>query len=417
MPKELEKNLILRNGKVKDLPAIIEHIRRVHGEEVIDLVRGMYEKNPRFEWKDVFLVEDKTSGEIAAHLILLKGSWTLDGIEFPSVQMEVVGTLDNYRGRGLIKKLNDEYEKRVKEISPTIMVIAGIPQFYKRFGYEFAAQLGGGIFVAPALIPKLSENEEERVSIKEVDIETFREFLEFREKRLPKSTWLQTLRVEDYEYHSMHVTDPAHEAMSFYLAKKRRKTVGCFFINRWESRIDVGELYLENHTLLVPILHYVNSKSKQWNGLPFRVIPPSQTQVEEFLYAITRNSLAPRYAWYVKIPSLTRFFDNMGSILSERLLRTEWRGFTGELTFTNYKEGYGIMFGRGKFKALREIPDKKIESFDLRAPTPSLTRLLMGYETFDELSSHEPDVQCRFVMRPLVRALFPKLDAKVDPFY
>jgi hypothetical protein len=41
----------------------------------------------------------------------------------------------------------------------------------------------------------------------------------------------------------------------------------------------------------------------------------------------------------------------------------------------------------------------------------------MGYETLDELASHEPDVMSAASMRPILRLLFPKLGASVNPFY
>ena len=420
-PQELEDGLIMRNACAEDIPALLEHFVAVHGEGVIDELKVMLEHYPRFTWEDSFVIANPDSGEITSCVILLKNSWTLEGIQFPSVEMEAVGTLEAYRYRGQIRLLNKAFEERVAEIEPVIQTIAGIPNFYRNFGYEFAAALGGGYAVSPTIIPKLPEGEEEPVSFEAIDKQNFHEFLKYRESHQVKNTWNRTWRrtmyPEDAAYLIFEPSSVEQESFEFYLVKEQNKTVGIFYLARWERRIDIVELYLDNFRHLNSVLRLAKAKSDEWGEIPFRVTPPNQAQVREYIRVLTQMKDINRYAWYVKIPSIPRFIMTMGPILSKRLKNTEFQNFTGELKITNYKKGYSLSFENGEFKTITEMEEREIGSYHLRMPWGAMIRLLMGYETFDSLASHEPDVACSSFMQPLVRELFPKLEANVDPFY
>jgi hypothetical protein len=148
-PEYLGDGLVMRNASREDMPALLEHFRVIHGPNVVEMLRVLLEHNPRFSWEDIFVIADPNSGEIVSCVILLQNIWSLDGIEFSSVEMEAVGTLESHRYKGHIRMLNDEYEKRVAQHHPVILAIAGIPNFYREFGYDYAAALGGGFSITP----------------------------------------------------------------------------------------------------------------------------------------------------------------------------------------------------------------------------------------------------------------------------
>jgi hypothetical protein len=123
------------------------------------------------------------------------------------------------------------------------------------------------------------------------------------------------------------------------------------------------------------------------------------------------------YAWYIQIPSIPRFIKTIGSLLTRRLSESEFHDFTGEFTFTDYRQGYSISFEKGVFTEITEKTEKNPQEYNLRLPKTALIRLLMGYRTLDELADQEPDVMCAATKKPLVRVLFPRLNAAVNPFY
>jgi predicted N-acetyltransferase YhbS len=416
-PQDLGDGLTMRNATAEDTHALLDHFRAVHGMGVVDQLRALLEHYPRFSWEDSFIIANSESGEVVSCVLLLQNAWLIDGIQVPSVEMEAVGTLEHYRYRGHTRLLNEEYERRANKLHPVIQTVAGIPHFYRNFGYEYAAPLGGGYQVNPSFIPKQHDSEKEPVTFEMVDTERFPEFLRFREKYVPRRTWTRKLRPEDATYLIYETTSHEQEAFYFYLVKEQGTPVGVFYLARWENRIDIVELYLDDHKHVDAVLGFAVSRAQEWNGIPVRVNLPNQAHVREYVRARTQVKEINRYAWYIKIPSISRFIKTIGPLFSERLKDTEYRDFSGELTITTYKEGYSLSFERGMFNDIAEIEERNPGDYNLRIPIDSLTRLLMGYETLDELASHEPDVMCAPAQRPLVKALFPKLDAMVDPYY
>ena len=416
-PDELNGSLVMRNATEADIPALLEHFRIVHGEGVLDEMEAMLKHYPRFSWDNSFIIEDSESRAVVSCIILLQNAWVLDDIEFSSVEMEAVGTLEAYRYRGLIRLLNKPFENQAAQLQPAIQAIAGIPYFYRNFGYVYAASLGGGYSVNPALIPKLKGTEAEPVTFQPVDSQNFKDFLRFRGEYVPSGTWTRSIRPEDSDYLIFDASSHKQEAFFFYLVKEKGKTVGVFFLARWENRIDIAELYLNDHQHADAVMRFALTKAQEWNGIPVRVTPPNQVSLREHIAARTQTRTVQRYAWYVKIPSISRFIMILNPLFKKRLQNTEFEKFTGDLNLTTYKEGLTLSFERGVFKEIRENQEKDLANYHMRIPMDSLTRLLMGYESLDELMEHEPDVSCAAIMRPLVRLLFPRLEAMVDPFY
>lgn len=416
-PQDLGGNLIMRNASTEDIPALLEHFKIVHGEGVVDQLRVMLECYPRFTWEDSFIIQNSSSGEVVSCVILVENAWVLDGIQVPSVEMEAVGTLDAYRNKGHIRLLNEKFEERASQHNPLIQTVAGIPYFYRNFGYEYAANLGGGYHVNSDLVPRLPDGEEESVTFKPVTSGNFKEFLRYRENHLPRKTWIRKIRLEDAAYLIYETTSPQQEAFYFYLAKEKAKTVGVFFLARWMDRLDIIQLYLEHYRYGDAVLRFALARAQEWNKIPVRVVPPNQKQIREYVSARTQVKDIAKYAWCIKIPSVQRFIETISPLFSTRMRDTEFQRFTGELTVMTYKEGFSLAFENGTFKGVTEKEERNPRDYDLRIPMDSLTRLLMGYETLDELMTHEPDVQCTPPMRPLVRMLFPKLEASVDPYY
>lgn len=417
--QEIDNGLVMRNASAEDIPGLLEHWRSVHGSAIVDMLKAMLEHHPQLSWADTFVITKSGSGEMISCVILLRNAWRLGGITFPTVEMAAVGTLEPYRNQGHMWRLNEEFEKRSDEIQPVFQAIAGIPYFYRNFGYEYAANLDGGYPIAPGLVPEPYESEKGPITFEEVDIESFEEFLRYRSKHLSsevsQKTWQRDMNREDSEYLLFKPTSEEQDCFLFYLVKDDAKTVGVFYLSHGENMVDVVELYLDNYHDVDAVLRFALEKSDEWGRLPLKVFPPNQAQVRECVRARSSVDTIRRYAWYIKIPSISRFIKIIAPVFTARLKNTEFHDFSGELKITDYKHGYTLAFEGGRLKEITNTDERDPRKHDLRMSRGALTRLLMGYETFDALTLHEPDTICSAAMRPLVRALFPLLEANVDP--
>ncbi|HAZ27685.1 TPA: hypothetical protein DCY67_03570 [Candidatus Acetothermia bacterium] len=74
-------------------------------------------------------------------------------VEILAAELGLVGTLDEWRGRGLQRRMVAYFRERMAERGAVLSIIQGIPGFYRQFGYVYAIPLEGGLVLAPRQVP------------------------------------------------------------------------------------------------------------------------------------------------------------------------------------------------------------------------------------------------------------------------
>lgn len=166
----LRDGLILRRATVGDMEALAAFNADVHGDRdtgepdqgVAALTRDLMSgDHPTSDVADFTVAENARSGAIISSLCLISQTWSYAGIEFAVGRPEMVGTHPDYRRLGLVRSQFDVIHRWSTERGHKMQAIAGIPHFYRRFGYEMALALGGGRGGYMEHGPKLREGEAE----------------------------------------------------------------------------------------------------------------------------------------------------------------------------------------------------------------------------------------------------------------
>ncbi len=123
-----------------DWDRIAEHIRLVHGPGDVDFLTRWYGAFPGFDPADCFVI-DGAQGEIAAHVMVVPRQIRIGDSLIPTGEIGVVGTLETYRGQGLARLLIERALQRMTERGDALGLILGIPNFYEKWGYEYAVGL------------------------------------------------------------------------------------------------------------------------------------------------------------------------------------------------------------------------------------------------------------------------------------
>ncbi len=121
-------------------PAILEHIGLVHGEDDGALLSKWYGTMPGFDPADCFVIEGD-NGEIASHAMLIPRTIQFGDSTLKAAELGIVGTLEPYRNRGYATALIDQAVLRMTQRGDALSVLFGIPNFYERWGYEYAIGL------------------------------------------------------------------------------------------------------------------------------------------------------------------------------------------------------------------------------------------------------------------------------------
>jgi ribosomal protein S18 acetylase RimI-like enzyme len=135
---------LIRPGRPADIDRCAALNDTLHPYDGIGAwTRDLFDRHPSVSPGD-FLVAEPAGGDgIAAALVGIRQEWAFAGIRLPVVQVELVGTDPRHRGRGLSGRLLHALHTRCAADGTALQVIEGIPYFYRRYGYEYALNIGG----------------------------------------------------------------------------------------------------------------------------------------------------------------------------------------------------------------------------------------------------------------------------------
>ncbi|HKG26686.1 MAG TPA: GNAT family N-acetyltransferase, partial [Thermomicrobiales bacterium] len=143
-PREVGDGLLLRSATGADAEELAAFNSMVHGgpPEIPDDQAGIWTRDllrgdhPTSPVSDHVVVEDVRTGRIVSSCLLISQRWTYGGIPFDVGRPELVGTHPDYRGRGLIGAQFEVIHRRSQERGHLMQALTGIPNFYRRFGYD-----------------------------------------------------------------------------------------------------------------------------------------------------------------------------------------------------------------------------------------------------------------------------------------
>ncbi|MFX1319649.1 MAG: GNAT family N-acetyltransferase [Promethearchaeota archaeon] len=409
MYDQLDDSFILRTGTESDIKAIKKHVLAVHGKKGLPMIDRLFRLHPNFPPSDNFLIEDSKTGEIVAYFCLKLDTGILGGQKISVGQMEIVGTLKEFRNRGLIRKLNEAFDQRVEEYKLPLVIIAGIPYYYRKLGYEYAIQMGGSLTIPLELIPPLKKGEIEPITIEEVTTSTFPKYLKIRGKCTSYLDLYRNITQEEYPYLSTgRLGDEA--VYKFNLVRQNQEIVGIFILSIGWGALEVVELWVENLNHLVPLLRFWKTLAKR-KRLPLRIHFPSRPGIVQALESISRSKFGRPYAWYVKIPSIKRFIEAIKPVIEYRIANSDFKGLSDSIRISWYHEGIELVFKDGIFHSINPIPRAEIKDMNVAVPFPVIYQLLLGYRTIDELHRIFPDAGGDATKTPIIRQIFPKLAA------
>jgi hypothetical protein len=437
LPQALGDGLILRRSTAADVEALADFNSRMHSEDgpdQPDLRIGAWTRDllrrphPTFGEGDFTIVEDTAKKQIVSTCNLISQTWLYEGLPFGVGRPELVGTLPNYRKRGLVRAQFQVLHQLSAERGEVAQAITGIPNFYRQYGYEMGLELGGGRLGYAAQVPALKADEPEPYHLRPVT-----------EADLPL---LQRLYAEAQTRYAL--TCPRDEAQWRYdLWGQSADNV-----NRREVRMIT--------TAAGDVVGYLAHPRYLWNkflvalqyelrpGLSWLAVTPS---VVRYLwatgqaYAQRANSecvafglwfgkehpaylawrdraphVRPPYAWYVRVPDLPVFLRRIAPALEKRLARSVAAGHTGRLKVALYHTGVRLQFEAGRLVSLGAYRPQPHDDSHAAFPELSFLHVLFGHKAPEEL--HQFYADCWFKdeeARALLAALFPTRPAAVWP--
>jgi Acetyltransferase (GNAT) domain len=425
--RDLGNGLILRRSSPEDADALAEFNRAIHSDNepdgeclaawTHDLLSGQH---PTFSPNDFTIVEEVAAGRIVSTLNLISQTWSYEGINFGVGRPELVGTLPQFRNRGLVRLQFEEIHKWSTERGETVQAITGIPFYYRQFGYEMALDLDGRRFGYEAQVPKLKEGETESYIIRAAQ-ESDMPFIEKLYEQTKKRSMIACERTpEIFRYELMGRSENNNCWRSCVVEDKAGEQVGYFRHPGYVRHNSMTAAWYEVKPgtswlgVTPSVVRYLWAKGQEYskrdgddcNSFGF-VLGASHPAYEALGSRLLR--IRDPYAWYLRVPDLRGFLDHIKPVLEKRLAESIAAGHSREIRISFYRTGLRIMIEHGKITTIGAWKPTASEEGDVAFPDLTFLQLLFGYRRFEELEYIFADCWCDSDnVRVLLNILFPK---------
>jgi hypothetical protein len=436
--KDLGSGLVLRRATAADLQSLADFNSRIHTDDALgnpDLRLAawtsdlMSPSHPTTRPEHFTLVEEPASRRIVSSLCLIPQQWTYEGIEFGVGRIELVGTLPEFRQRGLIRAQMEVVHGLSAAGGHLVQAITGIENYYRQFGYEMALDLFGRRFGHEANVPKLAEGTTEPFILRpavESDIPLIVE-LHARAGARSAIACLRTPEVLLYEMRDRSKDNPFHRTYWIIEDLQARRvgyiaygeTLGFNGLRAAAFELTPGISWL---AVTPTVVRHLWERGGTLGGLQgkarstFGFLLGTEHPVYEALGADLPTLIEP-YAWYLRVSDVTEFLRHIRPVLERRLAASIAAGHSGTLHLTFFRSGVKLVIERGTLSAIEPWkPQPRYESGDARFPDLTFLQVLFGRRSFQELDRAYGD--CNWTTHAafvLVNALFPKRPSEVLP--
>ena len=366
-------------------------------EELSSIVRRFVEYHPEMTEREYFMV--KAGDKAVAGLVLIPEKWNIDGVELKVAEMGCVGTDPEYRRRGLQRILNEKFDEHAREADYDLCVLAGIPFFYRQFGYQYAVELD-----------YLTEIESDKLPM-----ETCLTYRPFEESDISVAQKLLERTQDKYMVHSVRtkIVWQMQEKTATYGAEPFQDTVivdeigVAAYFRSWpdieQKTLIIRELIQRDKSLSEGIAAVIREEAEKQGLDKVKTKLSHLDDFSQYLIGLGATVNKP-YAWQVKILDIKSFLLKLAPVLGKRLVDSEFWELSRELKINFWKYALNLVFSDGQLVRVEEIsdPGRKIGMNPYAA-----IQLFMGYRSRADLEYAYPDFYVRDGLEKLIDVLFP----------
>jgi hypothetical protein len=407
--RELDGGLRLRSiGGPEDIERVAAFDALIHGADYESAWRSMMAQHPGFPAECWLFIEERASGRIVASLCLLPWRLQYCGVELLAAEMGVVGTLEEYRGRGLQRALNTRFAELLEAGSFDLSHIQGIPYFYRQFGYEYAMPLEAWWRLEMHMLPEALPSSGH--SCRQATPDDIAALLRLYDEA---ASPLDVSAVRD-EATWAYLLGPALQtelaAETWLVQDSAGQPAGYFRIAR--QGFGDGLILAEASALTVEAVQAALWQLRRLTierQKPYlRLNLPAHAPLAAAARALGAYD-GSAYAWQVRLPNPAALLRKLAPVFQRRLAGSDSAGLTRDVVLNLYRQRIVLRFERGRLTAVEEAREGAPAT--LWMPPALLAPLLLGYRSLDEMRPMYPDAGADRAAQPLVETLFPKLRA------
>jgi predicted N-acetyltransferase YhbS len=403
----LGENLVLRCVRDEsDVARLVDMYTRaqnaVEGRTAASLLGG----HGRLRREEYLLVEDLSSGGIVSTTCLIPWTLRFCGIPFSCAQVEMVYTSPSHRNRGLVRRQFERLHSLARGAGYDILVIWGIPFYYRQFGYSYAIEGCTTETLSASGVPGAAGSDVRFRPATEADIPALRGFHDGLSSRLD-------VRIDRGEEHWRYMIDAARQPV--LVVERGGREAGYLLASPLGGSVRVLENGIADQETALGVLGVL---AREHGEIAVRW--PRQSPLVTAAQGL--GSVRTRSAqWLIRIPDLPAFLAKLRPELDRRLAASA-PGVTNRRFLLNlYREAVSLAIRDGRVAEVQGAGPVDTSmggsGAALSIPPDAFVKLLFGEAGVDELYSSWPDTVVKAEDKAIVQALFPRLDAYLSTPY
>ncbi|MFW9801921.1 MAG: GNAT family N-acetyltransferase [Candidatus Thorarchaeota archaeon] len=418
LPDGLEFGIVKTDEELEEL---IKFNSTIHEPQDGEELKRIIDLLPHFGREMNYFIRDTDKGIFVSSINAIPSVWGYAGLPLRNLELGFVGTLPEYRKRGLVRALYREFfEKELHRGKYDISTIQGIPYYYRQFGYDFLIPAWRSVFLRTNQVPDVPPEEKPawmRLSIRPATKSNLDSVISLYDEMISR-TLISTVRDKTlWEIQEQQRREYENE-FTTHVIKRGKEVEGYFrLITRVNEKdpvngfLDVIESSIQTYDGVRRTLQFLKDQCKDKNLNRIALSGAINSNLSQIGLDLGGN-MSRGWKHQLRIPDMIRFLKRIRPVLQKRLRGTMFDGLTQEVTINTYRHCYVLDFQGGKIQEIKDLgihEDGKNLSF--RAPPHDFVRLLLGQYSIEELNQQNIDFLVAGTVKSLITTLFPKQES------
>jgi GNAT superfamily N-acetyltransferase len=414
--KPLGDGLVLRTAADEcDAERVAAFNGEVHGKLALSMTRNLFLHHPNTHIEDLIFVEDTQSDKIVSSLCLIPWTWCYENVEIPTGEMGIVGTLEGYRGRGLIRAQVELFKQRLRERGCLLSQIQGIPYYYRQFGYEYAIPLERWLMLETRHIP---EQPEPTFTFRSATVEDIPTLMQLYDEAAQDLTIHAARDEAIWRYLLTHAAGTETERDTWIVEDAGGQTAGyvCAPHHHFGEELAVSEGSRLSFDAALAALSHTKRLTVEQKRPGIRLNLPIDCTLAQVARSLDARD-GGAYAWQIHVPDMVALLRAIAPVLERRIAASPLAGLTRDVRICLYRETILLRFETGRLTEVTNAGFTTWHQEPIRLPPLQLIPLVLGHRTWQELHDTHPDVDVEPKSRVLVDTLFPKMTSFIYTIY
>jgi hypothetical protein len=384
----------------------------IHGPEIAPMTLHLLLDHPNTSGRDLIFVEDERSGQVVSSLCVIPWTLRYDDVLLPAGEMGIVGTLEAYRHRGLIRTQVSFFKQRLQERGCLLSHIQGIPYYYRQFGYEYAIPLDIALNLSLNEGPKTAAVP---YTFRKATLDDLPLLMRWYDAAAG-SLAISAQRDDAIWRYLFTCTDNSGMEQEKIIIEESGTPVGYIMIPTYHhgDELRISEASSLSARAAEATLVYARALALQRGKLGISLNLPFNSTLMQVARPFT-NRECYAYAWQIHVPDMEALLRALAPVLEWRLAASPLAGLTQDVQICLYRQTIALRFIAGR---LAEVADLGFtERGSIAFPPLQFIPLVLGYRSLQELRLAYPDVYVAPSYRLLMDTLFPIVPSYLHTIY